>query len=270
MTPEIDALTARATLEWLVEMGCDEAIAEHPLNRFALPERMAAPEAPAPLAPPVTGAPPAPEDPVAAARHAAAGAGSIEALREALARYPHCPLRHGTPGLVFADGLPGARVMVVGDAPDRDDVRAGRPFAGPAGALLDAMLAAIGLARDADDPRRAAYLVAALPWRPAGREAEPSHLAMIEPFLRRHVELAAPEVVVLMGNDACAMTLGERGMTRLRGTWAEAFGRPALPILPPRHLLARPEGKREAWADLLDLAARLDLPAARPHRKERR
>lgn len=266
MTPEIDAPTARATLEWLVEMGCDEAIGEHPLNRFALPERLPAPEAPA--APAVEGPPP--EDPVAAARHAAAGAATIPALRAALARYPHCELRLGTSGLVFADGVAGARVMIVGDAPDRDDARAGHPFAGPAGGLLDAMLAAIGLARDADDPARGAYLAAALPWRPAGREAEAKHVAMLEPFLRRHVELATPEVVVLMGNDACAAALGQRGMTRLRGTWTEAFGRPALPIFPPRYLLTRPEAKREAWADLLDLAARLDLPAARPPRKDPR
>lgn len=267
MPPEFDAQTARATLEWLVEMGCDEAIAEHPLNRFALPARM-----PEPAATPVAAPPPAacaPEDPVAAARHAADGAATIEALREALSRYPHCPLRLGTPALVFADGTPGARVMVVGDAPDREDARAGRPFAGRAGALLDAMLAAIGLARDATDPARGAYLTAALPWRPAGHEAEAAHVAMLEPFLRRHVELAAPEVVVLMGNDACAAALGQRGMTRLRGTWVEAWGRPALPILPPRYLLDHPQAKREAWGDLLDLAARLGLPTVRPSQKDR-
>ena len=122
------------------------------------------------------------------------------------------------------------------------------------------MLAAIGLARDASDPARGAYLVAALPWRPAGAEAEPAHVAMMEPFLARHVDLAAPEIVVLMGNDACAAALGRRGMTQLRGAWAEAWGRPALPILPPRYLLEHPAAKREAWADLLALAARLGLP----------
>ncbi len=259
MHTELDARAARAALEWTIELGCDEAIAEHPLNRFALPERMPAPEAPPPLAAPASGAP-APEDPVAAAEHAADAAADIAALREALQRYPHCDLRLGTSSLVFADGDPRARVMIVGDAPDRDDARAGRPFAGPAGTLLDAMLAAIGLARDADAPDRAAYLTCAIPWRPAGADAEAADIAMLAPFLRRHVELAAPEAVVLMGNDACAAALGERGMTRLRGTWTEAFGRPALPIYGPRHLMRRPEAKREAWADLLDLAARLDLP----------
>lgn len=261
MRPEIDAPTARAALEWLMELGCDEAIDEHPVNRFALSERMPVPERPeAPRAAPAAGGTPRREDPVAAARHAAAGAASIAELRDALARYPHCELRLGTTRLVFSDGMPGARVMIVGDAPDREDARAGRPFAGRAGALLDAMLAAIGLRRNAEDPAQAAYLTAALPWRPAGPEAEAQHVAMLEPFLRRHVELAAPDVVVLMGNDATAAALGERGMTRLRGTWTEAFGRPALPILPPRYLLVHPDAKREAWADLLVLAARLELP----------
>ena len=266
MRPEIDAQAARAALEWLVELGCDEAILDHPLNRFALPDRIAAPEAPPPLDA-GEAAPPVPEDPVAAAEHAAAGAADLDALGAAVARYQHCDLRLGTAAPVLADGLPGARVMVVGDAPDRDEARAGRPFAGPAGALLDAMLAAIGLARDASDPERAVYLTAALPWRPSGREPDPAALAMMRPFLARRVALAAPEVMVLMGNDACAAALGERGMTRLRGTWTEAFGVPALPILSPRYLLDRPRSKREAWADLLALAARLDLPPP-VHRKE--
>lgn len=259
MLIEIDPHTARATLEWLVEMGCDEAIGEHPVNRFALPERMPAPDRPAPLAPATPGHAATPDDPIAAAEQAAAGAATIAALRDALTRYPHCDLRLGTSTLVFADGDPAARVMIVGDAPDRDAARAGRPFSGATGALLDRMLAAIGLARDAEDANRAVYLTAALPWRITGRAPEPADMAMMLPFLRRHVELADPEIVVLMGNDACMAGLGETGMTRLRGTWTTAFGRPALPIFPPDHLLRQPQAKREAWADLLALAARLDL-----------
>ena len=181
----------------------------------------------------------------------------------ALERYPHCDLRLGATSLVFADGDPAARVMIVGDAPERDADRAGRPFAGQAGALLDGMLAAIGLARDADGPARGVYITTALPWRVAGREPEPADVAMTLPFLRRHVELAAPEMVVLMGNEACKTVLGERGITRLRGTWARAFGRPALPMLRPAYLIRNPAAKRDAWADLLDLAARLDLSPRR-------
>jgi DNA polymerase len=121
------------------------------------------------------------------------------------------------------------------------------------------MLAAIGMARDAEDPGRAVYITNVLPWRPpSNRDPEPPEIAMMLPFLRRHVELAAPEILVCMGNHACGAIIERRGITRLRGTWAEGFGLPVLPMLHPAYLLRRPAAKREAWADLLALRARLD------------
>ena len=81
---------------------------------------------------------------------------------------------------------------------------------------------------------------------------------MMLPFLRRHIELADPEVVVLMGNFACQALLGKKGITRLRGAWTTAQDRPALPMFHPAYLLRNPIAKREAWADLLSLKARLD------------
>lgn len=262
----LDPFTARATLEWLVEMGCDEAIAEQPLNRYALPDRM--PAAP----PPPAGADTAPQatpsaaptlseavDPVTEAERAAAGAADLDALRTALGGYPHCDLRLGARSLVFCDGDPRARVMIVGEAPGREEDRAGKPFVGQAGQLLDRMLAAIGLARDADDPARAVYITNVLPWRPpSNRDPEPAEVAMMLPFLRRHIELASPDLLILMGNHACNAVLGKRGITRLRGQWHEGFGKPVLPMLHPAYLLRQPAAKREAWADLLELSARLE------------
>ena len=81
---------------------------------------------------------------------------------------------------------------------------------------------------------------------------------MLLPFLRRHVELAGPKLVVVMGNTSCQAALGRRGITRLRGTWVEAYGRPALPMFHPSYLLRSPHAKREAWTDLLALQARLE------------
>lgn len=77
------------------------------------------------------------------------------------------------------------------------------------------------------------------------------------PFLARHVELAAPDLIVVTGNTACAALLGRTGITRLRGRWAEAWGRPVMPMCHPAYLLRNPEAKREAWADLLEVKARL-------------
>ena len=261
--PDIEALdwhAALAALAWQVDLGVCEATAEHPVDRYALAE--AGPSA-RPKAPAVTATAPAlppaiPPDPVEAARDAAARARTLPELRAALAAFEPCELRLGARNLVFAEGTPGAHLMIVGDAPDSDGDREGRPFTGPAGALLDRMLGAIGVDRASSDPARGAYVVPALPWRvPGDREAEPAQADMLRPFLARHVALAAPRVVIAMGNRACDMVLGKRGIARLRGTWDAAQGVPVMPMAHPAALLRAPETKREAWADLLAVRARL-------------
>ena len=120
------------------------------------------------------------------------------------------------------------------------------------------MFAAIGLSRTSPDPAKALYITNTVPWRPPGnREPTKPELAMLKPFLMRHIELAQPELIVVMGNVACDALLDQRGILRLRGKWAEVAGRPALPMLHPAYLLRNNEAKREAWADLLALKARL-------------
>ncbi len=80
---------------------------------------------------------------------------------------------------------------------------------------------------------------------------------MMLPFVARHVELVDPEVLILMGNTPCAAILNRKGITKMRGDWTEGWGRPVLPMLHPAYLLRNPAAKREAWADLLTLQARL-------------
>ncbi|MEL7182457.1 MAG: uracil-DNA glycosylase, partial [Pseudomonadota bacterium] len=200
------------------------------------------------------------QDPVAIAEQLAKGAQTLDALRAALASYPHCDLRLGAKSLVFSDGRPGARTMIIGEAPGRDEDRQGKPFVGQAGQLLDRMLAAIGMARDHGDAGRAVYITNVLPWRPpSNRDPEPAEVAMMLPFLKRHVDLANPDLLILMGNHACNAVLGRKGITKLRGHWAEGLGRPVLPMLHPAYLLRQPHAKRDTWADLLTLANRLAL-----------
>ena len=125
------------------------------------------------------------------------------------------------------------------------------------------MFAAIGLSRQAEDPAQAVYITNLLPWRPP-RNRDPSgdEGAMMAPFLFRHIELARPEVLVLMGSPAVKTVLGTSiGITRLRGQWAAWRGVPVLPMFHPAALLRDPIKKREAWADLLRLRARLDSDA---------
>ncbi|WP_119837915.1 uracil-DNA glycosylase [Pseudooceanicola algae] len=261
MESALDWDLARSLLEWQVEMGVDEAIGDAPVNRFEVtpePSRKVAAHKP--------GDPPRERvevDAVDVARIAAEGARSLDALREALATYEHCELRNGARNLVFSDGQPGARVMILGEAPGREEDREGTPFVGPEGALLNKMLAAIGLSRDAEDLRDAVYIANVLPWRPPqNRDPRPEEIAMLQPFLQKHVALARPEVLVLMGNTPCQAVLGKRGILKLRGQWGEAFGLPVLPMAHPASLLGQPESKREAWADLLSLRAKLGSRSA--------
>ena len=255
---------ALASLVWQIELGATEAICDAPVNRYDLPDKITKPVAPAAspaqVKPAAMTAPVAdvPTDPVAAARAAATGAANRDALRAALAAYPHCELRLGARNLVFSDGNPAARVMIIGEAPGRDEDQQGLPFVGRAGQMLDRMLQAIGLARGADTADEAVYITNVLPWRPPhNRDPEPAEIAMMRPFVARHVELIAPDLIVLMGNISCDAGLGKRGITRLRGHWTEAYGKPALPMFHPAYLLRNPAAKREAWADLLALKARL-------------
>ena len=254
MDSALDYHTAKALLAWQVELGATEAIGEVPVNRY----EAAAEPAPAAVPPVVAPVAAAEADPVAVAKAAAAAAGDLEGLRAALEAFELCELKKGARNLVFADGRPGARVMVIGEAPGREEDQQGRPFVGRAGQLLDRMFAAIGMGRDAPDPGAALYITNILPWRPPqNRDPKPEEVAMMLPFVERHVELADPDLLVLMGNHSCQALLGRKGITRLRGHWMQALGRPALPMFHPAYLLRNPHAKREAWHDLLMLQAKL-------------
>lgn len=288
---EIDTATpegwhaALAALAWQFDAGVAEVIGDTPVNAYDLPDR--APWLPAPQAQaqsrgqpgPNRGPAPAPraaaepyvpslspaererqqaDAAVAEATAAAARAGDLDALREAIAAYDHCELKRGARNLVFADGRRGARVLVLGEAPGREEDMAGKPFVGAAGQLLDRMFAAIGLSRDTPDTEHALYITNVMPWRPpANRDPSPEEIAMMRPFVERHIALADPDIVVLMGNTPCACILGAKGILRLRGQWTEALGKPVMPMTHPAYLLRNPAAKREAWADLLAIRAKL-------------
>jgi len=264
MLDGMDRETARALLEWQIELGADEAIGDMPVDRYALgdsPQRAEAPPRPA-VAPsatqPAAAATVVLPDPVVEARQLASTAADLSALAEAIAAFPHCELRRGARNCVFADGRAGARVMVIGEAPGREEDQRGLPFVGRAGQLLDRMFAAIGMGRESPDAETALYITNILPWRPPeNRRPTAEECAMMLPFVERHVELAAPEVLVLMGNTPLQTILGGGGITRRRGMWSRALGLPVLPMFHPAYLLRTPSAKREAWADLLSLQARL-------------
>jgi len=274
---------ALALLRLYIEWGADEAIEPTPQSRFGAtggtlpaaapvfrPASAAAPrqlaekpasarfEAAPSLAP---GKPLGPLDQaaVASAREAAASAPDLAALRAALERFDGVALRKTATNLVFADGNPAARVMLVGEAPGADEDRLGLPFVGVSGQLLDRMMAAIGL------DRTTFYITNVCFWRPPGnRKPTDAELAAQKPFVERHIELVAPQVLVLVGAAAAQGLLQTtEGITRLRGRWFEyragglADPIPTLPIFHPAYLLRQPAQKRETWRDLLWLKSRL-------------
>jgi uracil-DNA glycosylase len=248
---------ALAALEWQMELGVTEITGEDPVDRYALPETLKS----AALAAPTLAKAAATfqvVDAVEVAKTAAAMAGTLEALRDAISAFDLCELKRGAKTTVFADGNPRARVLILGEAPGRDEDQEGRPFVGQAGQLLDRMFAAIGLGRTSADPETALYITNVLPWRPPqNRDPAPEEIAMLRPFVERHIELVDPALIVAMGNTPCQCLLGTKGIQRLRGNWAQALGRPVLPMTHPAHLLRNPAAKREAWADLLSLKGRL-------------
>jgi DNA polymerase len=261
---------ARELLAFYAEAGVDAAIGEQahdflsapvpapPADRPSAtgdigggsPPRAAAPpigNAPArPAAPP----PPAPSAAVMAAREAARKASSLDELRAILDRFEGCGLKGSASRLVFADGTPGARLMLIGEAPGAEEDRQGLPFVGRSGQLLDRMLAAIGL------DRGKVYIANIVPWRPPGnRTPTPVETQICLPFIQRQIELCDPDVLVTIGQPSTGALLGVQGITRNRGRWFPFHTGTreirAMPMLHPAYLLRTPLAKRHAWRDML-------------------
>ncbi len=272
----------RALLDWYVLAGVDETIGDAPIDRYAAAQAVErapvvataeatqpaeappAPSAPAPSAPAAPDAPAAsllatPRDAAWSAQEIAEACNSLDALVGAVRAFEGCALKRTATSTVIGDGGPGAALMFVGEAPGAEEDRQGIPFVGPAGQLLDRMLAAIGLARSE------VYITNMLPWRPPGnRSPTADELAICQPFLERQIELVSPKLLVLVGGIAAKALLNRReGITRLRGKWYQyATPRMAQPVpttalFHPAYLLRTASAKREAWRDLLAIETRM-------------
>jgi DNA polymerase len=268
---------AAALLRWYVEQGVDEAIGEEPIDRFAAPPPApAAATAPTPIAPtaraptPLRAPPPPPAAPrgpvplespqlVEDARALAEGCRTLAELEAAIRGFEGCALKRTAKNTVFADGTPGAPVMIVGEAPGADEDRLGKPFVGVSGQLMDRMMGAIGLTRDGGF-----YITNILFWRPPGnRTPTTTEQGMCLAFTRRHIELAKPKVLVLTGGVSVKAVLDTaEGITRLRGKWTsytlgDGTVIPTMPTFHPAYLLRTPASKRQSWQDLLAIDKRL-------------
>jgi DNA polymerase len=254
-----------------VEAGCTDMLADAPVNHFEAPDTplsappeislSASPSAPisaptsdpAPVRPHVT-PPQAPDAAAPDTTELAAKAETLENLRDMMSAFDGCALKKTAKNTVFCDGVEGAKIMLIGEAPGQDEDRQGKPFVGKSGQFLDIMLAAIGLNRAEN-----LYISNVVPWRPPGnRTPSADEIALCKPFIARHIALAKPDILILVGNISTKTLLQtETGITKLRGQWqtyeADGLSIPALPLLHPAYVLRRPETKADMWADLCQL-----------------
>lgn len=271
-------------LAWYLDAGVDEAMGEEPLDRYALVkeardkraaeaenllktarvERDAAPQTgtsalgggPTPVRPADTGVA---EEAMKSAVELAGASKTLDELRAALEGFEGCSLKKTAMNLVFGDGNPKARILFVGEAPGADEDRQGIPFVGASGQLLDKMLASIGL------DRSSVFMSNTVFWRPPGnRTPNAGEIAVCLPFVERMVEIIDPAVLITVGGPATHSLLAQTGgVSRLRGRWF-TFETPrmshpiaASAIYHPTNLLSTPAQKRQAWADLIAIKAKL-------------
>jgi DNA polymerase len=179
---------------------------------------------------------------------------TLDELRQALQEYNDCPLKFTATNLVFSDGNPSAKVMVIGEAPGAEEDIQGKPFVGLSGQLLDRMFATIGLSRQSN-----LYIANISPWRPpANRQPTSQEIVQCLPFVQRHIELINPQILILVGGVSAKAVLNtNEGIMRLRGSW-QNYMSPGLdaPIkciatFHPAFLLRSPGQKAQVWQDLL-------------------
>lgn len=247
-----------------VDMDAAEAVftskrVQAPQPRDAPPQREPLP-APPPQAKPKARLQPA-DDAVNTARTMAAAATTIAELRAAVDKFEGCALKATARNTVFSDGVDDAPVLILGEAPGRDEDEQAKPFVGRSGHLLDKMLASIGLNRTVN-----VLISNTIYWRPPGnRDPTQGEIVCCLPFVERLIELSQPKLLILTGKAAAHTVLKrEDGVMKLRGRRLlynrEGLAAPVntMVMLHPAYLLRQPQQKRLAWTDLLLAEAWLD------------
>jgi DNA polymerase len=259
------AAVAESLLAFWAEAGIDAALLETPTDRIAEGQRPLAPRAaqPTPLPAPATSAPARPLA-LGAAREAAAACADLDALAAAIEAFEGCPIRFegAASRSVFCRGPADAPVVVIGEAPGAEEDRAGQPFVGKAGRMLDRMLEAIGLADQV-------FITNTVFWRPPGnRTPTPEEQRVCKPFVEQAIRLVRPRMLLLVGAPATRCMLDQtEGINRLHGRWFEwrtteaDLEVPALPTFHPAFLMRTPSAKSMAWNDLKTFAERLNRPS---------
>lgn len=181
------------------------------------------------------------------ADHDLSGVDSLDQLKEMTSACVRCNLRAGCSNVVFGEGNPAARLMLIGEGPGADEDLQGRPFVGKAGQLLDQILGAIGLDRFTHT-----YIANVVKCRPPGNRApRPEEAGQCLPWLYRQIELVSPELIVLLGSTALQNLVDpEARITKMRGRWlVSKSGIKIMPTYHPAALLRDIGKKRPVWED---------------------
>ena len=182
---------------------------------------------------------------------------SIEELKSYMANFKGCELYKSSTNMVFSDGNPKSKIMLIGEAPGHDEDIQGKPFVGRSGKLLDKMLEAIELNREK------VYIANIIPWRPPNnRRPTEEEIEICLPFIKKHIELINPKVLMLLGSTAAfALLKNSEGITKIRGKWVDLNLNniliPTLPTFHPAFLLRQPAQKKHVWEDLKSLKKRV-------------
>ncbi len=176
---------------------------------------------------------------------------SLEELRSYIENYDKCELKNTSRSTVFCDGNSKSKVMLIGEAPGNQEEVEGKPFVGKSGKLLDKILEFINI------NRKNCYIINIIPWKPPGnRNPTKKEIKQCLPFVKKHIELVNPDILVLVGSISAKSILNkDLGITKLRGKWHTYKDKelevPALPIFHPAYLLRRPNSKLLVMKDIL-------------------
>ena len=188
------------------------------------------------------------------------GCKDLENLKDLIVKHCDCALKKTAKNIVFSDGNSSADVMLIGEAPGVEEDKTGRPFVGEAGQLLDKMLNSIG------QNRKNTYITNILLWRPPGnRKPTDEEILACIPFVKRHIELIRPKLLILAGATAAKSIYNtDIGITQIRGNWknidiGNIRNLKSIAIFHPAFLLRQPARKREAWDDLKKIKIEIDL-----------
>ena len=177
-------------------------------------------------------------------------ANNLERLKKSISQVKNCTLKKNAKNLVFSDGNPKSKIMLIGEAPGANEDEEGLPFVGRAGALLDKMLSAIDL------NRKKVYISNIINFRPPdNRRPTEEEIKRYLPFITKHIEIISPKILVLLGSTAMNALIGnEVVISKMRGKWIEKkFGNCKTSVIitfHPAFLMRQPAQKKMAWIDL--------------------